>query len=717
MLRWLNGLWPKRRRSLPNSEGEMAATNNNNPQLSGLGDSPIQNASDDRLGRQHAARAFAKSVLSLDVRRGVVVGVLGPWGSGKTSFINIARAYFESENVTVLDFNPWMFSGAEQLVQSFFSEISAQLKLRPGRLAEVGRRLESYGNIFSGFGGLPIVGPWIKSGTDLAKSISAAIKAKEEGAGANRRKVEEGLRGLEAPILVILDDIDRLNTVEIRDVFKLVRLTASFPNIVYVLAFDRVRVEAALGEQGIVGREYLEKILQWAVDLPAVPDEVLSQQILGSIDEALKGFDDHGPFDKDAWPDVFVEVIGPLVRTMRDVRRYAISVGSTVRDIGNQVALADVLALEAVRTFQPDSFARLSTSVKALTSTSGDGYGRGDEQLKLKIEELTKVDDARVANALKAMIHRLFPAAARHVGGSHYGADWRAEWLKKRRVAHTDILRFYLERVENQGLFAFNSAEKAWAVMSDADVFDRTIRAVEKDRITDVIASLEAYEGDVTLDRVAPGVIVLLNLLPDLPDRDRGLLDLGNRMIVARVVYRLLRGFKPDTVEHVVDEVMPRISTFMAQHELLTIVGHRERAGHKLVSTEAAQRLERAWRDRLRAADPDSLIREPDLLYLLAAAKRDSAEDEPALLVSKYPDIALAILKSGVSVSRSQTMGNRAVKITKHLAWQTLIEVFGNEDEFRQRFSEVEAMRPEGVDELLELARKYQSGWRPSHSD
>ncbi|MBM7331832.1 hypothetical protein JS562_54830 [Agrobacterium sp. S2] len=43
------------------------------------------------------------------------------------------------------------------------------------------------------------------------------------------------------------DDIDRLTTGEIRDIFKLVRLTASFPNVVYILAFDRARVEQALG--------------------------------------------------------------------------------------------------------------------------------------------------------------------------------------------------------------------------------------------------------------------------------------------------------------------------------------------------------------------------------------------------------------------------------------------------------------------------------------
>jgi predicted KAP-like P-loop ATPase len=126
--------------------------------VSVIADNPIRKLEDDVLGRAKVARSFAEQVISLDVSEGVVVGVLGPWGSGKTSFINLTRAYLEGLAVVVLDFNPWMFSGAEQLVESFFVEVSAQLKLRPG-LAEVGKDLEDYGETFSGMGWLPLVGP------------------------------------------------------------------------------------------------------------------------------------------------------------------------------------------------------------------------------------------------------------------------------------------------------------------------------------------------------------------------------------------------------------------------------------------------------------------------------------------------------------------------------------------------------------------------------
>jgi predicted KAP-like P-loop ATPase len=206
------------------------------------GDNPIRNAEDDALGRAAAARSFARQVLGLDATEGVVVGVLGPWGSGKTSFVNLARHEFEQAQAPMLEFNPWMFSGAEQLVESFFIELAAQLKIRPD-LGNIAKDVEEYGETFSGLGWLPIVGPWIERGRGAIKILAKILERRREGVGARRAKLEKALASLANPIIVFLDDIDRLSTSEIRHIFKLVRLTASFPNIVYIVAFDRLRVE------------------------------------------------------------------------------------------------------------------------------------------------------------------------------------------------------------------------------------------------------------------------------------------------------------------------------------------------------------------------------------------------------------------------------------------------------------------------------------------
>lgn len=90
-----------------------------------MGDNPIREREDDTLGRAPVASSFAQQMLALDASEGVVVGVLGAWGAGKTSFVNLARGDLSAAGATVLDFNPWMFSGADQLIaESFFSWVA-----------------------------------------------------------------------------------------------------------------------------------------------------------------------------------------------------------------------------------------------------------------------------------------------------------------------------------------------------------------------------------------------------------------------------------------------------------------------------------------------------------------------------------------------------------------------------------------------------------------
>ncbi|MBF0387999.1 MAG: NTPase KAP [Candidatus Omnitrophica bacterium] len=678
-------------------------------------DNPIKTEADDALGRARVAKSFAEQVLSLDVDEGVVVGVLGPWGSGKTSFINLARTSLEKSGALVVDFNPWMFSGAEQLVDSFFIEISAQLKVRP-ELAEIAKEFEDYGEIFSGLDSLPYLGRWIQGGRAAGQLVNKFLNRRRQGVPSLREKVQKALGLLKKPIVIVLDDIDRLTTEEIRHIFRLVRLTANFRNLIYIVAFDRKRVEQALEEQGIPGRSYVEKILQLAVDLPVVPDDVLNKQILESIDKTLEGIEKTGHFDEAIFSDVFIEVIRPLIRNMRDVRRYTAGLRGTVKHLEGQIALVDVLALEAVRIFLPDVFIYMQQSVRALTATS-DGFGssHADAELKDRVESMLKVSSDQ-RNALVAMIKRLFPAARRHIENNHYGSEWKKNWLRDRRVAHEDVLRLYFEGVIGNGFETFLNAEKAWNLIGDQVGFDQFLRSLDMSTIQDVISSLEAYEDKFAPEHVVPAVVVLLNLWPDLPERKRGMYEFGLEMVVGRVTYRLLRSLNdPIVVEASVRTILPQLTTLNAKLDLITTVGYMKGAGHKLVSESAADIFEKEWRAQVLQASEQTLIKERELFKVLLYAKK---EGEPSVVIPDSIGLALAILRSARSETLSQSMGNRAVRRLPRLPWDLLINLFGSEDILCKRIQDLKGVAGSEDQSLIVLAEKYLGGWRPDrHND
>ena len=668
------------------------------------GDNPIQRPEDDTLGRTTLAEFFARQVLALDTTEGVVVGVLGAWGSGKTSFINLARKEFKRNGVHILDFNLWMFSGTQQLVEHFFDELTAQLRICPG-LAKIGKALDNYSDVFP------------RSTRGVVKILAKLLQRKKTGVRENRTKVEKILKKLDNPIVVVLDDIDRLLVSEIRDMFMLIRLTANFPNIIYVVAFDRTRVEEALSEQkGMSGRDYLEKILQVAIDLPVIPDRVLHQQISSAIDEALSYIEDTGPFDEQVWPDVFMEIIQPLTRNMRDVRRYIAAIHGTVTALQGKIALADVLGLEAVRVFLPDVFKNLHGALGSLTNTSELIYDNSKitEQYKSQIDKLIKASGDR-GQVVRAMINRLFPAARRHIGNSHYGADCKSKWIKERRVAHEDILALYLERIAGDNLLAFLYAERAWTRMADRDAFDSYLRSLDTTRLEDVISSLKVYKDQFGPEHVVPGTIVLLNILPDLPERQRGMFEWDARITVNRVIYRLLKSINdPDDVEAAVRQILPEIESLSSKMEIIYMIGYQENVGHKLVSEGAAEEFEKTWYHEVRSASDEDLIREVNICMILLKVKRLEGTSEDSFQIPASPKLTLALLQSALTEERIHSMESRAVRRSPRLFWDALITIHGDEATLKARVENLKEARLEGADELLALAEKYLSGCHPN---
>ena len=678
-----------------------------------VGDNPIREPSEDRLGRAPLAASITEQILHADASEGLVVGVLGPWGSGKTSFVNLVRYCLRAESLPVLNFNPWLFSGTEHLVQAFFSELTAHVRVRLG-LDGVGEMLDDYGDHLSA---VPFVGPWPARAKLLLRVTGFWQKPKKSQIEATRDKIGKALERQERPIIVMLDDLDRLTASEIRDIFRLVRLTASFPNIVYVLAFDRHHVEKALSQDGIAGRGYLEKIVQLVLDLPVISHEVLLDELTAAIDASLSDIDGLEPFDEHmtgVWASVLIHVIMPLMRNLRDVRRYCASIRGTVMDLAGEICLPDLLALEAVRLFLPDVFTQLRDAVDTVTAPLQARMEDPDaaEVARQRVNEVTKSGGSQ-RGVVEALLEHVFPEGGRRLPDRPFLGGPSHEWYQQRRVANTEIFRLYLERSEGQTLGLQRRGDQALSVMADAEGLRSHLQSLEPESLRHVIASLETHQGHFQPEQVIPGATVLLNTWPSMPEHRGGFFDLDNRFIVSRVVLRLLESLGTrDAVTSAVDEILPQLETLSAQLELITIVGHMESAGHQLVAVEDAERIESAFRDRVRDATADALASEHDLLPVIYRAKTDASPSESELVVPSDPRVTRSMLEASKHEVRT-TSGSGQVWYTPRLHWDTLVEAYGDETVLNERIAELRTQHPEGLTDLLELAERYLSGWRP----
>jgi hypothetical protein len=399
---------------------------------------------------------------------------------------------------------------------------------------------------------------------------------------------------------------------------------------------------------------------------------------------------------------------------MRDVRRYAASARGTIRALNGQVELADILGLEAIRVFTPDLFAGIIGAQEALTRPVADSRYEPPDRKRAVERFLQDASDNR--DVAYAVVSRLFPAGLRHIENMHYGAEWLKEWLKARRVAHPDVLKLYLERIANEGMLAFSDAERAFALLGDEEAFHNFFQAIDADRREDVIAALESFEGDYPAEAVTPGVVVLLNLIGTLPARSRGFFALDTRLVVARVVLRMLRqaGSSSD-VARVVDDALTRIAPLSSRFELIRTVGHREGSGSHLVDETFAAQKEDELFHAIENASPETLANEWDLLHLLSFAHERDAERILARDYLDDPTFSANLLLQARSESQRRSMSSRAVAREAHLSWDLLMRLCGSAEDLRRAVDAARSIAPRDarIAEVVELADRYASGWRP----
>lgn len=254
------------------------------------GDRALGGDGEDKLGFGPTADLLAEALAVGPSSDGLVVGVTGRWGSGKSSLLNLTQAALrrraDGDRPHVIEFKPWLVGERDALLQAMFAELVAgidQIELEAGdatgvtirkaqraatALREFAGLLGAAGKVVkAGSAGIPIVGSLIGVASDFFHSLG---KHKPKSLAASKKKVCKRLGKLNRALVVVIDDVDRLEPSEIVEVLRLVRSVADFPKITYVLAFDHDIVSHAIEVAAQVsdGRAYIEKIVQITVPVP-----------------------------------------------------------------------------------------------------------------------------------------------------------------------------------------------------------------------------------------------------------------------------------------------------------------------------------------------------------------------------------------------------------------------------------------------------------------
>ena len=330
-----------------------------------LDDSPIQRKKDDLLNRSGFAKKIGQSLRSMNAENGLCIGLFGPWGSGKTSILNMLSDELENASdkeeikPIVLFFNPWNFTTEDHLFHQFFYMLANQFaSSKEKNIKETGDAIKKYANMVEDIGSLIHLNE-LKIGVVSIKFLANILSKKnilhDKDLSKQRNIIIERLRVQKQRVIIVIDDIDRLPNAEIRLIFQLISTVAKFPNTIYLLSFDRNIVINALTEvQKCDGNDYLEKIVQIPIEIPAIREDVLYNILSAKLDEMINIY--HFEIDQSHWQGVFRECIYGHLKTLREINRLINALHAKCIVAGNELDFADLVGITIIENKFPELY-------------------------------------------------------------------------------------------------------------------------------------------------------------------------------------------------------------------------------------------------------------------------------------------------------------------------------------------------------------------------
>ena len=554
-------------------------------------DIPITKRTDDLLGRASFSRAFGKALLEYTHQDSIVTALYGGWGSGKSSIINMAREYIQEESAlldkgqrpVLIEFNPWNHADQNQLISQFFKVLSGTLDRQDygGQASEIGKKLEAYSHFFTPLAMIPD-----PSGVSNALAVAARQGFKAVGKAANAwgaayskdlQQVREELNALLAvesrKIIIVVDDIDRLPDIEVRQIFQLVKMLGDFPNTIYVLSFDRDVVSRALDEvQAGSGAAYLEKIVQFPIEVPPIGRTELEKLLFAQLDEIIREVPED-QWDATYWGNVYQEGMRHYFQSLRDVTRYVNSLKFSFEMVRTEVNAIDFIAMTTLQVFEPALYFGIRDNKDLFVGRVSRLHGTSNserEQAQTRLNEIFKRATRSSVADTQQYLSRLFPNVESIFGNIEYDAEYTQEWRRMGRVGHAENFETFFRLAIPKGEMSKSEIESILGLAVDQEAFAEALRSLcDTGRINRFLELMLDYTKEqIPLENAPSIVAVLMNIGDSFPEAQVGMFDVDTSMKIMRVFYQL--GKRYDSQQERFE--LLRRSMEEAQESLWTVV-------------------------------------------------------------------------------------------------------------------------------------------------
>ena len=377
-----------------------------------LCDDAITNIKEDILNRTSFVKGFVNLIKNCNPKKSAYsVALIAPWGNGKTSFIKLFTEELKQQsNYKIIYFSPWHFSEKKDIMTAFFDQLSKYIFINDSELFKL---ISDYTNLLIGETKTTLILNLFKNKYqpyELYEKISSKLSERTER------------------IVFIIDDIDRLDGKEILEVFKIIRGSANFPNIIFISAFDKDYVINSIKSiQVAVNDRFIEKFFQTEYYLPLYSQDIIKEYILSQAKEFLTK-DDFEDFK-----ERYIEYGGlyqkkrpyeDFIKNIRDTKRWINTIKIEYKLLKEEIIISNLADLILFKLYFPSIYNFFSNEYKSFLYIEGDHYifweegiGNNDDYFEIlnykkrnfweceKVKDLSNSNKERLCN----IFNRLLP--------------------------------------------------------------------------------------------------------------------------------------------------------------------------------------------------------------------------------------------------------------------------------------------------------------------
>lgn len=346
-------------------------------------DQPIANKEEDLLDYQAKSMEIAEKLRRVCLQSSWSMGIVAPWGGGKSSFVNLLKKELNKKGKTpflIITYNPRNASSVSKIQEDFFSAFSNELKPYNSKFTSMFRQYMEALNILDD--------------NNIISKLSKLTQLVDKES--IKEKISNALKELPCRVIIFIEDLDRLLADEIIEVLKIIDGNAAFANTIFVTSYDKSQINRIIDEKyKSENNVFTDKFFSYEFVLPLRPYENIHTYLKQEIVKAMEVADDELSTITAAI-DAQYNLLSKYITTLRDAKRFINLFVNDLIPIKKEVDFTDFFLLSIIKYKDVNVYKKLYDKELVLTSYSGTRY-------------IFNVDSVKVTDRYYDIIYKLFP--------------------------------------------------------------------------------------------------------------------------------------------------------------------------------------------------------------------------------------------------------------------------------------------------------------------